>query len=163
MLKKLFLIACFSILIAGCANKQMVKPGTETQKPESQEEPSIRFADWQAVPEMKMINFNYDKSDLLPQAREILKQNAKYLLANPDLNILVEGNCDERGTEAYNLALGQRRATAVRQYYGRLGIPLSSIGTISYGLEKPLDPGHNEEAWAKNRRAETKVRTKKQT
>ena len=162
MFKKLLLVACFSLFVAGCANKQIIKPVEEQPKPAvSTEEPSIRFADWQATPELKMINFSYDKSELLLQARQILKQNAQYLLANPELNVLIEGYCDERGTEAYNLALGQRRASAVREYYGKLGVPLGNIGTISYGIEKPLDPGHNEAAWSKNRRAETKVRSRK--
>ena len=162
MNKKIVILSLISFLLAGCAGKQMIKP--DVQKPvaqESQEEPSIRFTDWQNVPEMKIMHFSYDKSDLMPQAREILKKNAKYILANPDLTVLIEGYCDERGTQEYNLALGQRRASAVRDYYGKLGVPLSNMGTISYGLEKPIDPSHNESAWAMNRRVETKVRSKK--
>lgn len=161
MFRKLLLVACFSIFVAGCASKQMIKPEVQPKQEVSQDETSIRFADWQVTPEIKMITFSYDKAELLLQARQILKQNAQYLVANQDLSVLIEGYCDERGTEAYNLALGQRRAAAVREYYGKLGVPLGNIGTISYGVEKPFDPEHNEAAWAKNRRAETKVRSKK--
>jgi peptidoglycan-associated lipoprotein len=87
-----------------------------------------------------------------------LIRNAEFLRANPDLEILIEGHCDERGTYEYNLALGKRRATAIKEYYGRLGISLGRIGTISYGEERPLDPRSNEQAWALNRRGVTKVR-----
>jgi peptidoglycan-associated lipoprotein len=67
--------------------------------------------------------------------------------------MLIEGHCDERGTAEYNMALGERRATAVMTYLVSLGVPKSALSTVSFGKEKPLDPGHNEEAWAKNRRA----------
>lgn len=123
------------------------------------EEPPIRFPDWHDVPELKAVRFEYDKSNLLAEARDILKENAEYIKTNTDLNILVEGHCDERGTIEYNLGLGQRRASAVRDYYGKLGVALKRVGTISYGEEKPLDTAHTEEAWAKNRRAETKARS----
>jgi peptidoglycan-associated lipoprotein len=135
-----------------------VTPQPQAEQPK--EEPSVRFTDWEAVPQIKAIYFDYDSTDLSAEARATLKGNADFLAANPDYNVLVEGNCDERGTTEYNLALGQRRASAVRDYYGKLGVPLGCIGTISYGEEKPVDPGHTEAAWAKNRRAETKVRSK---
>ena len=75
--------------------------------------------------------------------------------------ILIAGHCDERGTTEYNLALGQRRATIVREYYGKLGLPLTQVGTISYGKEKPEDLRNSEEGWALNRRAETRTRVRK--
>jgi peptidoglycan-associated lipoprotein len=161
-MKKSFLFLICVLFVAGCATKPIIKtqPKPEAPKEEAtQNEPGIRYADWQSVDEIKTINFDYDKSDLSSAARDILKENSKFLEANKDINVLVEGHCDERGTTEYNLALGQRRAQAVREYYGKLGISLGRIGTISYGKEKPLDPGHNEDAWAKNRRAETKVRS----
>ncbi|MGA2090060.1 MAG: OmpA family protein [Endomicrobiales bacterium] len=155
-------------LVVGCANKS-VKLAPLPQQPvagptnpdETQkEEPSVRYADWAKVPDIKTIYFDYDKSDLSVDARDILQKNAEFLKVHPELMVLVEGHCDERGTTAYNLALGQRRAAIVREYYGKLGLTASQVGTISYGSEKPADPRHTEDAWALNRRAETKVRTK---
>jgi peptidoglycan-associated lipoprotein len=150
----------------GCAKKQVVKPQEQVTTPppvqeQTKEEPSVRFTDWTEVPQLKVIRFNYDSSDLSDDARATLKTNAEFMKSNPDLMVLVEGHCDERGTTEYNLALGQRRASSVRDYYGKLGVPLGRIGTISYGEEMPVDPAHDENAWAKNRRAETKVRTPK--
>jgi peptidoglycan-associated lipoprotein len=72
---------------------------------------------------------------------------------HPNAKLQIEGHCDERGTAEYNMALGERRATAVMTYLGSLGVPKAALSTVSFGKEKPLDPGHNEGAWAKNRRA----------
>jgi len=101
---------------------------------------------------LKDIHFNFDKYDVRPEDAEILKQTAALLAKYPTVKIQIEGHCDERGTSEYNLALGERRANSAKKYLVSLGIPESRISTISYGKEKPLDPGHNEEAWAKNRR-----------
>ncbi|MHB9155249.1 MAG: peptidoglycan-associated lipoprotein Pal [Endomicrobiales bacterium] len=166
MVNKLLIVIGGVLLMWGCAKKQVVKPTPEgvptpPVAEESKDEPSVRFADWQGVPELRAVYFDYDQSELAAKDREVLKQNAEYLKNNQGLSVLVEGYCDERGTIEYNLALGQRRATAVRDYYGQLGVPLGRVGTISYGEEKPFDPGHTEAAWAKNRRAETKVRSGK--
>ena len=99
------------------------------------------------------INFDFDSSIILPDAREILKVNADFLLKNRVSTIVIEGHCDERGTAEYNMALGQRRAQETKKYLINLGIKESIIRTISYGAERPLDPNNTEEAWAKNRRA----------
>ncbi len=99
------------------------------------------------------IYFEFDSSALLPMAQETLSQKADYLLSNTGMSVTVEGHCDERGTDAYNLALGERRADAAKAFLVNLGINASQITTISYGEERPVDMGHNEEAWAKNRRA----------
>ena len=99
------------------------------------------------------IYFAFDESTLDYQAQELLKQKAVWLQDNMDANVVVEGHCDERGTNAYNLALGERRAESVKVFLVNLGISGSRLTTISYGEEKPVDMGHNEEAWAKNRRA----------
>ncbi len=157
-----FLFGSFLVILSisfGCAKRPVVKPPDTPPPPgvETKTEPDIRV-EWESIPELNMIHFDYDKSQIRSDAREVLKKNAEYLKKNPDINILIEGHCDERGTTEYNLALGQRRAQAVREYYSRLGIPLGSIATISYGEEKPLDFQSTEEAWAKNRRAETKVK-----
>jgi peptidoglycan-associated lipoprotein len=98
------------------------------------------------------IHFAFDRSDLRPDEREILRMHAAWLKAHPDYVVRIEGNCDERGSVEYNLALGERRALSAMKYLVNLGIDKSRITTISYGKERPLDPRHNEEAWAKNRR-----------
>jgi peptidoglycan-associated lipoprotein len=99
------------------------------------------------------VYFDFDNASLDYQAQEVLKQKAMWLRDNPDGNIVIEGHCDERGTNAYNLALGERRAESAKVFLVNLGIRAERLTTISYGEEKPLDMGHNEEAWAKNRRA----------
>jgi len=164
-MKKSLVFVVPLLLFIGCAKKQIIKPSPVIQEPAkaeavSNDEPSVRFADWTQVPQLETVRFDYDKFELNDADRATLKKNSDYLISNPDVIVLIEGHCDERGTIEYNLALGQKRAAAVREYYGNLGVELGRIGTISYGHEKPVDPGHNEEAWAKNRRAETKIRNK---
>jgi len=107
--------------------------------------------------ESEDIYFEYDKATLLPAARELLKKKAQWLRANPDSIILIEGHCDDRGTNEYNLALGERRARNAKTYLTDLGISSSRLTTISYGEERPVDPGQTEEAWAKNRRAHFEI------
>jgi len=97
--------------------------------------------------------FSYDEATLSSDAQSALTSSASWLKTNPTYNLLVEGHCDERGTEQYNLALGDRRASIVRDYLVTLGVDTARIRTVSYGEERPFDPGHNEAAWAKNRRA----------
>jgi len=101
---------------------------------------------------MKTIHFDFDKYDLTAEARDILAANAASLAEHPDAVIRIEGNCDERGTDEYNLALGEKRAQAARDYLVNYGIDASKITIISYGESKPVDTGHNEDAWSKNRR-----------
>jgi peptidoglycan-associated lipoprotein len=101
---------------------------------------------------LKDIHFDFDKYDIRPEDAGILKENAALLMNYPKVKIQVEGHCDERGTSEYNLALGERRANAAKRYLLSQGISSDRISSISYGEEKPLDPGHNEEAWSKNRR-----------
>ncbi|NJD62517.1 MAG: peptidoglycan-associated lipoprotein Pal [Deltaproteobacteria bacterium] len=98
------------------------------------------------------IHFDFDKSFIREDAKPVLAAVADYLKKNPGAKLLIEGHCDERGTAEYNMALGDRRATAAMKYLAALGVEKSRLSTISYGKERPLDPGHNEEAWAKNRR-----------
>ncbi|HVN71624.1 MAG TPA: peptidoglycan-associated lipoprotein Pal [Desulfomonilia bacterium] len=99
------------------------------------------------------IYFEFDSFELTPEARKALANKATFLNSHPRIKTRIEGNCDERGTEEYNLALGERRAKAVQDYLVFLGISADRISTVSYGEERPVDPGHNETAWAKNRRA----------
>jgi len=167
MEKSIILMILAVFLVSGCAEKkQMVKAVPEQQAvtptlpPATKDEASVRFNDWTAVPQIETVRFDFDKAELGDADRAILQKNADYIKSEQDKLVLVEGHCDERGTIEYNLALGQKRAVAVREYYGKLGVPLGNIATISYGNEKPVDTAHNDDAWAKNRRAETKLRSK---
>jgi len=107
--------------------------------------------------ESESIYFEFDKSELKPASRASLKKKADWLRANPLFSVRIEGHCDERGTNEYNLALGERRANSAWKFLNALGISGSRISIISYGEEKPADPGHNQEAWAKNRRDDFKL------
>jgi peptidoglycan-associated lipoprotein len=98
------------------------------------------------------IYFAFDRYDLTEETRGKLAENAKILLAHPNLTIQIEGHCDERGSNEYNLALGEKRSVSAKLYLIKLGVQGNRLSTISYGEEMPVDPGHTEEAWAKNRR-----------
>ena len=98
------------------------------------------------------IFFDFDKSEIRPDSREKLDKAAAWMKAHPETEFLLEGHCDERGTREYNLALGDRRANATRDYLASLGVDASKLKTISYGKERPFVEGHDESAWSKNRR-----------
>jgi peptidoglycan-associated lipoprotein len=102
---------------------------------------------------LKSIHFDFDKYDIRPGDVEILKGNSALLKKFSNVKIQIEGHCDERGTNEYNLALGERRANSTKKYLTSLGITADRVSTISYGEEKPMDPAHSEESWTKNRRA----------
>jgi peptidoglycan-associated lipoprotein len=104
-----------------------------------------------------IVFFEYDSDEITPTAEQKLNAKADVLRANPGVRLRIEGHCDQRGSTEYNLALGQRRAEAVRAYLVNLGIDGSRLSTISYGEEKPLEEGDSEEAYARNRRAEFSV------
>lgn len=125
---------------------------TEEGMAEAAEQEGAR-AEYVEEAALENVYFDFDKSDLRPDARATLEKNAEWIKNNPGVKIQIEGHCDERGTEEYNLALGERRANAVKNYLVSLGVDPDRLYTISYGEELPADPGHNEEAWAKNRRA----------
>jgi peptidoglycan-associated lipoprotein len=97
--------------------------------------------------------FAFDESTLTSDAQAALTATANWLKKNPQYNLLIEGHCDERGTEQYNLALGDRRANAAKEFLVALAVDAGRLRTVSYGEERPFDPGHDEVAWAKNRRA----------
>jgi peptidoglycan-associated lipoprotein len=103
--------------------------------------------------ELADIRFDFDKFNLKDEARASLKNHAEWLNKNKNVMIVVEGHCDERGTSEYNLALGERRANAAAKFLVDMGIDAKRIKTLSYGEELPLDKGHTEDAWARNRRA----------
>jgi peptidoglycan-associated lipoprotein len=106
------------------------------------------------------IRFDFDSAVLLDSAKATLDHHADWLKRYPSVTLLVEGHCDERGTVEYNLALGERRSTVAYNYLMSLGIPATRLKTISYGKEFPADPGHTEEAWARNRRAHFQITAK---
>jgi len=106
---------------------------------------------------MGNVYFDFDQFTLSAEARKTLADNAKYLKANSGTQVVVEGHCDERGSDEYNLALGESRALAAKNYLVSMGVSAKQLSVISYGEEKPAVMGSNEEAWAKNRRAEFKA------
>jgi len=139
---------------AGKAAGQESKATPQTEVAEA----SVRGSEFTQSTDIATIHFDYDSYALGEEARATLKKNADYLKAHADLDVLAAGNCDERGTIAYNLALGQKRAKAVRDFYIRLGVSGKRVATISYGKEKPVCSESNESCWTKNRRGDTLVR-----
>lgn len=121
-------------------------------------EASLRGKVFQQVPTLAAVRFDYDRDSLDDASRAALKANAEWLKANAKVEVQIQGHCDERGTVAYNLALGQKRARAVRDYYRALGVPMRRMSTISFGKEKPECQDGTEECWRRNRRAETRAR-----
>jgi peptidoglycan-associated lipoprotein len=99
------------------------------------------------------VHFEFDSARLSDEARAILERHAVWLQTHRDARVTIEGHCDERGTVEYNLALGDQRAQAAKEYLASLGVAGERLTTVSFGKEKPLDPGHDEAAWARNRRA----------
>jgi peptidoglycan-associated lipoprotein len=172
---------CFGLIMIGCPKKTAVKEEPSVQKEAAKAE-AERAKETKAKEQfekslvaektpgiagevfesslLKDIHFDFDKYDIRPGDAALLKENAALLNKYPNVKIQMEGHCDERGTVEYNLALGERRANHAKNYLVSLGIAPARISTISYGKEKPLDPGHNEDAWARNRRAHTVVTAK---
>lgn len=123
----------------------------------SREEAAKREAELREEFENMDIHFDFDKFSLTNEAREILAKKASWLQNHTDLKIQIEGHCDERGTNEYNMALGERRANSAMKYLVIAGVKTDRISTISYGEEMPLDAGQNEDAWTKNRRAHFRI------
>ena len=101
----------------------------------------------------KIIYFNYDSDQIQQKYVEMMQQHARYLRGNPDARVIIEGHTDERGTPEYNIALGERRARSVAHYMQNLGVDVGQMSIVSFGEEKPVEHGHNEAAWSRNRRA----------
>lgn len=156
------------IAVAGCQKKTtkevtpeplppVEQPEVSQQEKALDEESAERL---QEATEPKMplqfdkVYFEFDKYTITADQRNNLARNAEVLKAYPDVKVLIEGHCDERGTIEYNLSLGEKRANTVKDYLVNYGIAGSRLSTISYGEEKPADPGKNEQAWSRNRRAE---------
>lgn len=123
-----------------------------SEKEDAAEEPAPPPPKIELV-KLEDIHFEFDRYTLSPESRRILSGHAKTLKEDPEVRILIEGHCDDRGTQEYNLALGQRRAQAAKDYLLNSGVDPARITVISYGEERPLDPGSTEAAWSRNRRA----------
>ena len=139
---------------AGASESTPAAPATDVT------EASLRTGGFTARADLKSVPFDYDSAKLSDDALAVLKANAEVIKADPAVEVLVAGHCDQRGTTAYNLALGQKRAKEVRDYYVSLGIDGGRIATISYGKEQPLCTESTDECWSRNRRAETLARNK---
>jgi len=156
MTKKLVLIVILPFVLISCARREVkieeevvIIPEEEVIAKDTIPPEVVR------IPlELSRIHFDFDKYHIRSGDAKILEKNAEALKAYPDERVKIEGHCDERGTNEYNLSLGERRAIAASDYLVRLGIEKKRISIISYGEERPLVPEHNESAWAKNRRAE---------
>jgi peptidoglycan-associated lipoprotein len=190
MTKKSFIITifilCIGLIMMGCPKKTVVKEEPSVKKEEAakieaakkeeaakieaakkelekslvaKKEPGIEGVVFESSL-LKDIHFEFDKYDIRPGDAAILKGNAEVLKKYHKVKIQIEGHCDERGTNEYNLALGERRANSTKNYLLSLGVSPERVSTISYGEERPSDPGHTEEAWAKNRRAHTIITAK---
>lgn len=170
---------CIMMLAVGCAKQEMVKKEapppdaavvTPPQIPPPVKEEAVKETaitketitvteeiaslteDMTASKMFQTIYFDFDAYTLSEAARDALAKNAVAIKKNKGMKIQIQGNCDERGSDAYNLALGEKRAKAAYDYLITLGVPASQLYVISYGKERPADPGHDEAAWAKNRR-----------
>ncbi len=169
-----------ALLFSGCAKHDMVKkdetiiPPVVAAVEPAREQPAkkltatiapvvkdIPVAPKQAISKMEQLQralgtiyFEYDAATLSPAARSILSKNFDLLRSNPAVKVQIEGHCDERGSDAYNLALGERRSKSALQYLVIMGIKADRLSTISFGKEKPVANGHDEASWSKNRRDE---------
>ncbi len=165
-MRKLLTVVSLAVLVAACSdteedkaamqptNQQSINQGVYSRQlsdivPGSQEDLVTNVGD--------RVFFGYDSATLDDNSQRTLQRQADWLAANPFVNITIEGHCDERGTREYNLALGERRANAVKQYLTSLGVSPSRVSTISYGKERPVDLGGDDAAWSKNRRGVTVV------
>ncbi|MCD6187740.1 MAG: peptidoglycan-associated lipoprotein Pal [Desulfuromusa sp.] len=167
-----------TLLASGCAKKpveeQPAEPTqvevTQEQQPAAVTEQAVtdtsaydaaaaaRTAERAAAKGLERIQFDFDQYVLTANAKSTLVSNAGLLRAAPAIKILIEGHCDERGSDEYNLALGEKRALATKDYLISLGVAADRMSVISYGEEMPIDSAHTKEAWAKNRRANFKVK-----
>jgi peptidoglycan-associated lipoprotein len=173
----LALLVCIALTAAGCAKQEVVKKDTPLasqqtiQAPAAQQQPATRLSEppvatvapgsqqanggtVAAVAKLETVYFDFDQSTLRQDARDALSRNAALLLKRAATRITIEGHCDDRGTDEYNLALGERRAKSVAAYLTNLGVKTGQLVTISFGEEKPAVQGETEAAWSKNRRAE---------
>jgi peptidoglycan-associated lipoprotein len=165
--KLLVCVLCLALILVvtgGCKGKkhQVINPepaGDQSKGPERTTGEGLPGVDqesllWSPATGLQKIYFDYDSYALRPDAMKTLTENADKVKQVPDVLIQIEGHCDERGTQEYNLSLGEKRALAVRDYLIKLGISGDRLLTISYGKERPVAAGHDESAWKQNRRCE---------
>jgi len=169
-LSKIFAVSLTVLAMTGCASKggatdeAATTETTAAEESQTQPVPATGGVDVEtnvesegaanALLEQTTVYFDFDRSSIRPEFKEILNAHAQYLIDNPAAKVVLEGHCDERGTVEYNLALGERRANTTKRYLVVQGVPANQIEIVSYGEERPAQIGSTEAAWAKNRRAE---------
>ena len=163
MFQRIFAIVAATFLLAACETASQVSgdsastsaSNSAASSSSSASASSEKTASEKLAQVGDTVNFGFDSAELTVSARSTLNRQSAFLSVNPDLMIVIEGHADERGTREYNLALGERRATAVRDYLVAKGINAARVRTVSYGKERPAVSGSDEAAWSKNRRAST--------
>ena len=159
MFQRIFAVVAVTFLLAACETASQVSGDSASTSASSTASSSAASAEKTSAEKLAQVgntvNFDFDSAELTVSARSTLNRQSAFLSVNPDLMIVIEGHADERGTREYNLALGERRATAVRDYLVAKGINAARVRTVSYGKERPAVSGSDEAAWAKNRRATT--------
>lgn len=162
MVRKLALGLVACALVAGCKGKQTQSDQSIETMPTGGQSTAIDSSplsfdpmgsDSGKIDGLVTVHFGYDKSSLDAQSKKDVATNVEWMKAHPGVKVQIEGHCDSRGTIEYNVALGERRANAVKAYMVSSGIPADRLSVISYGKEKPIEMGDTESAWAKNRRA----------
>jgi len=152
--------------LVACASSGSQQPGQDqnSQRDIPRDSESLRDRGTETRPDASLsatlltVYFDYDEARLRPDAKESLRRNAELLRGKPQARVELQGNCDERGTEEYNLALGKRRAESAKQYLADLGVPAGRLTTVSFGEENPAVSGSGDAVWAKNRRVDFVVR-----
>jgi len=162
MLRKLAFAFVAVALVAGCKSKQkstdiestpITSPTSDTAVESTPMSFDATGSDSGKIPGLETVHFDYDKSNITGENKRILQGNGDWIKKNTTYKVQIEGHCDNRGTIEYNLALGERRANAVKAYLVSLGVPSARLSVISYGKEKPVEQGDSEAAYVKNRRA----------
>ncbi len=179
----LLVAGCLALMANGCAKQELVKKdesiapaantatapvdnkevktpaenATPVQETTLNDNSKHALSKEQLQTALEKIYFGFDSTELDDTARATLAKDSELLQKNSTVKVRIEGNCDERGSAEYNLVLGEKRAKVAEKYLETMGIPAANLSTISYGKEKPADPGHDEAAWAKNRRDELVV------
>ncbi|GAB7127980.1 peptidoglycan-associated lipoprotein Pal [Silvimonas sp. JCM 19000] len=171
-MKKIAMSALLAALLAACASNPKPAPVTTAPAPaaatdntntapatvdltQGQNKPGYsELTDPNNILSQRRVYFDFDSYVVNDKYNELVQAHAKYLLAHKDAKVILQGNTDSRGTAEYNISLGQKRAEAVKKLMSALGVPDSQIETVSFGKEKPAEPGDTEEAWSRNRRTE---------
>lgn len=164
----LILAIAVLMILPACAKKDIVpvadiEPVEEIAPPPPPPPPLEEIEEEPVIEEeepivLEDIFFEYDKFGIKDEYKQILTANAETLLDHADVNLLVEGHCDERGTNEYNLSLGEKRAKSILDFYVAYGVSAGRLSLVSYGEERPFDSGHDEKAWSENRRAHMVVK-----